>query len=169
MDTFTYTARSTHDPGRSVTYTLHDHHLSIQLGSSIEPVEAIGGEGEEEQGGLHIQTSAWLKPLLNWLLAHNLRPFHLDDVSAQVRGDGLWVSAWYRTGGLRLLPLIIILTNVDNPGGARDFVERLRTRRDAAESASTYLGPFDYWATWVFGGLALLILVISQLYDREES
>jgi hypothetical protein len=167
MDTFTYTARSTRDPDKSVTFTLHDQHLSIQLGSRLQPVEVIGEE--EEEGGLHIQTSSWLRPLLNWLLAHNLRPFHLDDVSAQVRGDGLWLSAWYRTGGLRLLPLIIILPEVDNPDGAQDFADRLRTRRDTVDSASEFFGPFDYWATWVIGGVVMLVAVISKLRKESEA
>ncbi|MBS1253790.1 MAG: hypothetical protein MAG451_02843 [Anaerolineales bacterium] len=163
-DTYTYTARSAEDPAEMATLTLHDHRLSVELGGALlEQVEKLFQGGEATEDG---RLPPWLVPTIAWLVQQALRPFSVADVSASVKGDGLWVTAWLRIAGLRLAPLTVGWKRVDNPDAARSFVKELNKRKVSAAHPGKYPGPFDYWASWVLVGFLLVVLPLRWLRYR---
>lgn len=159
--TFTYTARSAVHPERVITFTLHDHSLSLDLGAPLEQIERAiqAQEGEEGQD----EESRWLRPIALSMLQRGASPFALDDVEAEVDGGGLSVTAWIRAGGLRLAPLIMTWNQVDNPAGAEAFVRELDRRKQKAPEQSSLGGPFDYWFSWLLGGLIGIVFLAVGL------
>ena len=100
-NTFAYTARSSLEPERVVTFTLHDHHMSVQLGALMEHVEralrseetSTDAESQEEQAELEAPEEprrhpvmAVVKPTAVSLLEMGTRPFHVRDVAADSDG-----------------------------------------------------------------------------------
>lgn len=161
-NTYTYTARSADNPEQVVTFTLHDHSLSVGVGVPLEHVErALGpeeGEGEAEAEH-HIQP--WLKPMAVSLIERGTRPFNVADVNARAEDEWLHVRAWFRAGGLRLAPITLIAGRVDNPEAARAFVQELNERKAPAAGLARVLGILDYWATWFLAGFLLVFLLES--------
>jgi hypothetical protein len=152
-DTYTYMARSADDPARAVTFTLHDNSMSVGLGAPLEHVErALEPEGE-------VRPRLWLKPLAVSLLERGTRPFRVADVDAGAEGDWLWVTAWFRTSGLRVAPISLIKGRVDNPEAALAFVEELNRRKASAAGPIKLLEILDYWATWLLAGFLLIGLL----------
>lgn len=152
-DTYTYIARSAEDPAQAVTFTLHDHSMSVGLGAPLEHVErALQPEDEA-------RLQPWLKPVAVSLLERGTRPFRVADVDARAEGNWLSVTGWVRAGGLRLLPIILIRGRVDNPEAALAFVEELNSRKASVEGAFKLLGLLDYWATWLTAGFFMLGLL----------
>jgi hypothetical protein len=166
--TYTYTARSAEDPQRVVTFTLRDSRMSVGVGAPLEQEEQVirlsrdqesAEEGEARpKEGVAEQKGAklWLRPVAVSLVERGTRPVHVDDVVARLDGDWLQVRAWIRTGGLRLLPITLIDGRVDNAVAAQDFVEQVRERR--TDGGLKPFDLFDYWATWVAGGLIALLM-----------
>jgi hypothetical protein len=150
--TFTYTARSATHPERVITFTLYDHSLSLDLGVPLEQIErAI--QGQETEAGAEEQSSNWLEPIALALLQRGASPFALDDVDAEAKNGSLSVTAWLRPGGLRLAPMTMAWDEVDNPTGANTFVQELERRKEKVPTQSAFIGPFNYWASWLLGGL----------------
>ncbi len=163
-DTYTYIARSADDAAQVVTFTLHDHSMSVGLGAPLEQVErALEPEGE-------VRPRLWLKPLAVSLLERGTRPFRVADVDAGAEGDWLSVTAWYRAGGLRLAPVILIRGRVDNPQAALAFVEELNRRKASVTIPFKLLGVLDYWATWLLAGFLMVgLLGIWRRRNLSES
>lgn len=163
-DTYTYIARSADDPAQAVTFTLHDNSMSVGLGAPLEHVErALEPEGE-------VRPRPWLKPLAVSLLERGTRPFRVADVDATAEDDWLSVTAWFRGGGLRLAPVILIRGRVDNPEAALAFVEELNRRKASVTGPFKLLGVLDYWATWLLAGFFLLgLLGIWRRRSLSES
>ncbi len=159
-NTYTYTARSATSPEKVVTFTLRDHHLFIDLGVPVEQVESTLRSGDEEES-----QGLWLKPLVTSLAEVGMHPFRVDDVNASMVGDGLRVTAWVRIG-LRLLPVIFAIEEVDNPVAAQDFVKELEERREEAGVPPAPLRIADYWFTWI--GL-VLVAGGFLLWQRKEN
>jgi hypothetical protein len=172
-NTYTYTARSAAYPEKVVTFTLYDHSMSVELGVPLEHIErAVVSEGDEteieaEAGIEHEALShAWLKPTAVSLLQRGTRPFSVADVDARTDNDGLRVTAWARTKGLRLAPVTFSWDEVDNPEGAEAFARELKRRKGAAAYPGRFPGLLDYWASWFSMGLLLLVLL---LWPRRET
>jgi len=174
-NTYTYTARSTENPERVVTFTLQDHHLSVGLGPPLEQVETVlqqvraGGQAEEEaeqEAGQSVQAKPWLKPLAVSLLERGVGPFRIADVSAAAKDDWLRVSAWYRTGGLALAPVTLLDGLVDNPQAAQAFVAELEERKSEVTGPFGLLNVLDYWFTWILAGA--LALGLFQAWRRKN-
>jgi hypothetical protein len=74
-DTYTYTARSIEYPEQAVTFTLHDHHMSVEMAAPVEQVERMlpARDGEEE-GEFEDESKVWLKPLAVSLLERGVGP-----------------------------------------------------------------------------------------------
>jgi hypothetical protein len=193
-NTFTYTARSRENPERIVTFTLYDHHLSVDLGGVIEHVDRVlrhepegeqadGPAKEEEQEGAEeleageAHTSsrrgpslAVIKPAAVSALERGTGPFHVRDVAADADGDSFRVTTWIRAGGLRAAPVQFSWRSVDNPEGARAFAEELRHRQHAASHPGRFPGPMDYWLSWLLlGGLALALFWPRGRGGEQES
>lgn len=146
-DTFTYTARSTENPDRLATYTLHNGSVSVKFGEAmVEQIEEAM-DSLDENGREAVQK--WLKPVATGAAHKLLEPIPVTDFNADVRGDTFHATSWIRAGGLRLAPMALTWTTVDNPQGAETFVEEVERRRQQAAAAGKMPGPFDYWIVWV--------------------
>lgn len=163
-ETYTYTARSPEHPEQTLTFTLRNDHLSVDLSAPVEQVERVwqarrgdedGGEAEGEANG-----GVWLKPLAVSLLERGVGPFHVSDVSAVARQDNLRIRAWYRAGGLGLVPITLINSRIDNPEAAHAFVDEIARRKEEVSAAIGPLSLLNYWATW-FVAIAALIVVFN--------
>jgi hypothetical protein len=154
--TMTFTARSSKNPDRIATFTLQNGHVSVQLGTAmLEQVErvldALDGEADSRLTG-------WIEPAATGALQKVLQPIPLTDFDANIEGESMRTMAWLRVGGLRLAPLVATWERVDNPAGARAFVNAVRERREKlAENAGLPM-LFDYWISWVVTGLLSLTL-----------
>jgi hypothetical protein len=149
-NTYTYVARSAKDPARIVTFTLHDHNMSVGVGAPLEQVERILDRKEtREETGNGDQANLWLKPLAISLVERGTGPFRLSDVDAETDGDKLRIKAWFRTGGLGLLPITLINGRVDNADAAHAFVEELNRRKASVWGPFRFWGVLDYWVSWL--------------------
>jgi hypothetical protein len=156
-NTYTYTARSAKNPARLVTFTLHDHRMSVGVGAPLEQVERLLGRepaDEEATGDDHL--NLWLKPLAVSLVERGTGPFRLSDVDADTDEDKLRVKAWFRSGGLGVLPLTLINGRVDNPDAAHAFVEELNRRKASVWSPFRFWGVLDYWISWIGAAAAFV-------------
>lgn len=169
-ETYTYTARSADDPAEVMTFTLHDHKMSVDLGAPIEQAEralrAVRREDEDtDEGSEAIRSS--LKPMAVSVVERGTGPFDIADIDASVKEDGLRVVSWVRTGGLRLAPITFVLARVDNPEAAQAFVNELNRRKGELEHPGNLPGPFDYWGSWILGFLTAG-LVVAWLWRRRS-
>ena len=165
-ETYTYTARNPEHPEHTLTFTLRNEHLSVDLSAPVEQVERMlqarrGDEdGSEGQAGPEDEGGLWLKPLAVSLLERGVGPFRVTDVSAVARQDKLRIRAWYRAGGLGLVPITLIDSRIDNPEAAHAFVHEIARRKDEASAAAGPLALLNYWVTW-FAALAALVVVFN--------
>ncbi|MGD8475492.1 MAG: hypothetical protein PVH59_15350, partial [Anaerolineae bacterium] len=162
----TYTARSIEDSEQVVTFTLQDHRMSVGLGAPLEQLEVAlqgteAGEESEEEASHGTQQQPWLKPLALSLLERGVGPFRVADVRAATDDGWLRVTAWYRAGGLALVPVTLIDGTVDNPQAAEAFVEELESRKSDVAGPFAALNLLDYWFTW--------ILVIASIFGLLQA
>ncbi len=181
-NTYTYTARSVENPEYSVTFTLFDHRMSVGTGAPMEQMaqalERVGaGEAEEEGAGAaegeeieaveaEKQSKLWLKPMAISLVEQGTKPFHVDDVDADVEGDWLRVRGWVRAGGLRLAPVTLMKGRVDNPDAALAFVDEVNERKTEAFGP---LALFDYWGAWFAAGFVIVLLLQLQRHRGRKA
>jgi hypothetical protein len=168
VNTYTYTARSADNPDRVMTFTLHDHSLSVDLGVPLEHVErAVEARMAEGKGEYHVQS--WLKPMTISTIERATRPFDVNDVDVDT-GDGqLQVRAWLRAGGLRVAPITLINEPVDNPGAAQAFAIEVDKRQTVDAGLGKLLSLLDYWVTWFVAGLSMVLLLqIWRHRDKER-
>ncbi len=180
QNTYTYTARSVENPEYSVTFTLFDHRMSVGTGAPMEQmaqafehagaeeeVEVEGAEGEESSVAAEVkkQSKLWLKPMAISLVERGTKPFHVDDVDADVEGDWLRVRGWVRAGGLRLAPVTLMKGRVDNPDAAQAFVAEVNERKAEAFGP---LALFDYWGVWFVAGFAVVLLLQLQRHRGKK-
>ena len=134
--------------------------MSVGLGASLKHIErALQPEGGEMKTEGEVHPRLWLKPLAVSVLERGTRPFRAADVDANAEDDWLWVTAWFRAGGLRLAPIILIKGRVDNPKAALAFVEELNRRKASAAGPIKFLEILDYWATWLLAGFFMIGLL----------
>lgn len=168
-DTYTYTARDVDEPDRTLTFTLEDERLSVDLGPPAEQLESlIEPATQDQQGGQEGDDAkkARLRELALTLLQRRLGPFRTSDVAAAVQDDRLTVRAWYRARGLALAPMTLIDGRIDNPGAAQAFTKELAKRKEASARPSV-VKVFDYWLTWVLAAAAFVLLF--RRFSSEES
>lgn len=149
-NTYTYTARSATDPSKVITLTLHGTWMAVGTGPALEQVERAA-ETEDDENLRSLPARLWLRPMALSLLQRGTGPFPVGDVFATVDGDNLTLKAWFRTGGLRSVPVTLVDGPVDNDEAALAFVEELNARKAEEESAFGFLELLDYWATWILG------------------
>ena len=165
-NTYTYTARNTENPEQVLILTLQDHYMSVDVGATMEQLEAAlqgteaGTESEEEANQGDLQ-APWLKPMALSLLERGVGPFRVADVKASTDDGWLRITAWYRAGGLALVPVTLIDGTVDNPQAAEAFVEELERRKSEVTGPFTALNLLDYWFTW--------ILVIASIFGLLQA
>jgi hypothetical protein len=169
-NTYTHIARNVQDTSQVVTFTLHDHHLTVGLSNPLEKIETAletenTGTGTEEEQA----RQPWIKPVAVSLLERGLRPFNIDDVEAAAENGGLRFVAWTRVGGLRLAPIIFEIEQVDDPEATDAFVKELWKRKTSITGAEALPGLLDYWVGWFGASLILMIglLVLMQLRQRD--
>jgi len=170
-NTFTYTARSAGDPGKMAMFTLHNGSVSIDLGNALmeqvgEAYDSASDEAKDDQ-----KLTTWVKPAATGAIQKLIKPIPLADFDAEMSDDGaLQTTAWLRTGGLRLAPVMMTWQAVDNPEGAEAFVTELQNRKETIQDKNMPLSLMDYWASWIVIGImsiALPILFIRQWQKRR--
>lgn len=167
VNTYTYTARSADNPDRVMTFTLHDHSLSVDLGVPLEHVErAVEARMAEEDEVDEYQVQSWLKPMTISTIERATRPFDVDDVDVDADDGQLQVRAWLRAGGLRVAPITLINEPVDNPGAAQAFATEVDKRQVVDTGLTKLLGLLDYWVTWLAAGLSMVLLL--QIWRRRD-
>ena len=167
--TFTFMARSATDPDKMAMFTLQNGSVSIDLGSTLvdQAGDAYAAIRDEEVEG---DLSTWINPAVTGALQKLVKPIPLGDFNAEMKGDALQATAWIRTAGLRLAPVMMTWDDVDNPEGAKAFVDELDSRKQTIDKDESLLAPLDYWASWVaIGFVALLfpILFIRKWKQRS--
>jgi hypothetical protein len=170
-NTFTFTARSGVNPEKAATFTLNNGSVSVELGNALveqigEVYDSFSDEASEQR------FSSWIKPAATGTLQTLIEPIPLADFDAEMHGDALQTTAWIRTGGLRLAPVMVTWQDVDNPQGARAFIDEVQDRKVAVNDIDDGPDPFDYWISWFVMGLfvlALPIVLIRQIRKRQGS
>jgi hypothetical protein len=167
QNTYTYTACSARNPDHMATFTITDHQVVIDPGTSLQEVEqklATVVEAESKRAAV----ARLFKPAAIWAVQRAAQPFAIDDVTVKAKDDSLRVRAWTRAGGLRLAPAILTWKSVDNSEAAEQFVAEVEARRAEATHPGKLPGPMDYWLTWLAGALALLlgVAVLPRLLRR---
>jgi hypothetical protein len=144
-NTYTFAARSSEKPEQIVTFTLHDHGVSVEPGAPIEQIERLAQSVDEGKSVKDIamasEDMAWLKPTGASLVERRLDGFELADVDARMNNGSFTLTAWVRAGGLRLVPFVFNMHEVDNPHAASEFVKELAARKDANGHAGRMPGP----------------------------
>lgn len=167
-NTYTYTARSAVNPSEVVTFTLHDHRMSVDLGAPLEHVErALGIEEGETEAEQEARIQPWVKPMAVSVMERAARPFNIADVDVNAQDDRLQVTGWVRTTGLRLAPVVFLMEHVDNPEAAHAFASEVEERKAAARHPGRFRGPLDYWAGWVLVSFVIGVMLWIGL-RREE-
>jgi hypothetical protein len=168
--TYTYTARSAVDSAKTVTFTLHDHSMSVELGVPLEQIErALKSVADDSTDEQERDLQTWLRPVALALLQQGMRPFHVGDVEAELEGEGLRVTAWGRPGGLRLAPFVVAMERVDNTDAAQAFVDELGKRQGSITEPALLPGPLDYWAGWFLAGVSVALLAVRWLWKRRNA
>jgi hypothetical protein len=168
-NTYTYTARSAEDPTQVVTFTLHDHSVSVELAAPLEHVErALSGEEGEAEAASKAEIRPWLKPMAISVMERVTRPFNIADMIASAEDDRLHVKAWVRAGGLRVAPFVLMMEHVDNPEAAQAFASEVEERKATAGHPGRFRGPLDYWASWLLAGLVMGTLLWIGLRREEK-
>lgn len=157
-NTYTYIARNYDNPDQVITFTLVDHHLRVGLSEMVEKaakVVAADEKGEELKGQLKSQ----LGPIRLKAMEQFSGPYHVDDIRADLEDEHLKLKGWNRVLGMRLSPYAVDLGRVDNPDAAEAFVQQLEERKESAPDAGRFVGPLDYWFSWlaILAAVALLI------------
>lgn len=166
-DTYTYTARSIEYPEQAVTFTLHDHRMSVGMAAPMEQMERILPRDEEAEGEFGEEAGLWLKPLAVSLLERGIGPFRIEDVYPRSDEDRLRVKAWYRVGGLGLVPVTLLDGRVDNPDAAQAFVAEVNRRKEEGPGATGLTSILDYWITWFAAGFVFFGLL--SMWRRKAS
>jgi hypothetical protein len=162
-ETYTYTARSLEHPEQTLTFTLRNGHMSVDLSTPMEQVERMLQARRDEDGEPAVRDEAdegglWFKPLAVSLLERGVGPFEVTDVSAIARQNQLRIRAWYRAGGLGLVPITLINSRIDNPEAAHAFVHEIARRKEEASAVGGPLALLNYWLTWFVAIAALFAL-----------
>jgi len=168
-NTYTYAARSLDDPDVVLTFTLLDHHLRVKPGGVVEKIEKLLGS-EGKPGVIKEQIMDQVKPAALSMVQGFGNDIHLSDVSVDLQGESLSVSAWNRVSGLRLVPIRIKIDRVDNTDAAGAFVNELNERKASASYAGRFFGQLDYWFSWIalFAAVFLLLRWPLKKYQGEE-
>jgi hypothetical protein len=169
QNTYTYTARSAENPDHLATFTLTDHQMIIDPGTSLQQIqEKLAGLGDTDSKG--DAAARLLKPAALWAMQRIAQPFALDDVAVNSSGDDLHVRAWVRAGGLRLAPVMMAWNNVDNDVAAEQFTAEVQARKAQATRAAALPGPMDYWLGWLVAAFALIVgmVTLPRLLRRSK-
>lgn len=169
-NTFTYVARSAVEPAHVVTFTLHGNLLSIDPGlahslfipAALAPV-AVGGSTDGGNSEELSTADSWLTAVTRALDEHGGEPFKVTEVDASTAGDSLRVTAWDENSVQRLAPVIVAMKRVDNPEGAKAFVEELKRRQAAAEFPGKVMQTVGPRSSWFLVGFLAALLFVTWL------
>jgi hypothetical protein len=167
---YTYTAQSADETEQKVTFTLHDHSMSVELDKPLKIEEALQAKKDDLETGLASDLQSRLEPVAAALMERALHSFNVADVEAVAQDDRLQVTAWIRTGGLRLAPLVFNFKHVEDSEAAQAFAQELSRRKTSAARPHRPSEPFDYWASWVLAGLLLIVslMILARLRTRDD-
>lgn len=160
--TYTYIARSAENPEKVATFTLEDDTIAVQLGEAILE-QLVSATALIQADNESVQVMDWVKPIAASATQTLLRPFPLADFDASYDNGTLRATAWLRSAGLRLFPVSISWSGVDNPDAAAAFVEEVGKRKTAVVEIEGTNSIMDYWATWIVIGVSGAVLISAFL------
>lgn len=168
-NTFTFTARSGANPERTATFTLNNGSVSVELGNALVEQISTAYDSFSDEESEQLFTS-WIKPAATGTLQTLIEPIPLADFDAEMREGTLQTTAWIRAGGLRLAPVMMTWEDVDNPQGAKAFVNELLDRKEVVDGDDYGPDPFDYWISWFVMGLFVLAMpiVLIRLIRKKQ-
>jgi hypothetical protein len=168
-NTYTYTARSAEHPEHLATFTLTDHQMVVDPGTSLQQIQdkLVDAAKAGNKAGAAVRL---IKPAALWAIQRITQPFPLDDVAVKRSDDDLHVVAWTRAAGLRLAPVMLAWDHVDNSSAAEQFAAEVEARKAEAAAAGALPGPLDYWLVWLGGAaaLALGVLILPRLLRKSN-
>lgn len=156
-NTYTYTARSSDDPQKIITFTLREEYLEVNLTGMLDSIGEVVSD-EEKGDMIKAQVKTQAKPAALKVMEAFSGPIHISDVKGEVEGDKLKLRVWKRMGGLRAAPILLDFASVDNPEAAKAFVAELNERKQKAEHLGRFFGPLDYWLGWIALAVVLIVL-----------
>jgi hypothetical protein len=156
--TYTYTARSTEDSSKAVTFTIIDDKLKIDLTGLYDQVSEMSKE-EERKDVLKDILSTQSKFVILKTMEKLSEPVHLTDIKPSYDDEDFTLTFWKRVGGLRLAPIVILMGEVDNPEAAQAFIATLEERKSQIGKPGIFSGPLYYWFTWAALAISALILI----------
>lgn len=147
-------------PDRPLIFLLDGDRFSMDLTAAFSP-------GEPEQDAL----AAWAEGLAGKLVQPFQEPMSVKDVTFLVQDDKLTLVLWKRLRGLRVAPVTIMLSGINDPQAAADFADLLQERTWYAPHPGRYTGPLDYLFTWVLAGAAAAggVYGLTRLLCRKRS
>jgi len=157
-NTYTYTARSSDDPQKVITFTLREEYLEVNLTGMLDNIGEVVSE-EDSQTAVKDFLSTQTGSAIYKAVERISGPIHVNDVDPYYEEGQFKLRFWKRIAGLRFAPITLTMGNVDNPEATGQFIDTLMTRQDEAESPGPFAGPLDYWATWIGLLLGLIVLI----------
>ena len=155
---YTLTLHETKHPDRPVTFALDGDtfylDISALFGPEVQPPAAPPKDPFDKR--MELVTQEIIAPFSG--------PAHIRDVSFFAQGDAVTLQIWKRTQGLRLAPITISISGIDDPEGAADFAARVKENALAATHPGKYTGPLDYWGSWILMGLGAASALLSVAY-----
>lgn len=165
-NTMTFTARSREKPEKMATFTLQNGNVTLQLGDALlASVEQVFDTLSDDEA---VSLRSWLKPITTGSMEHLAEPIPVQDFDANLEEDSFQTVAWLRAGGLRLAPVMLNWQHVDNPDGAKAFVEELQERQQKANKLQKLPSIFDYWITWVIATILLVVMPVVFIRRRQR-
>lgn len=164
-DTYTFTARDGQNPNKAITLTLSDEHAHVNLTGVLDSVGGIAG-ADDRRAEMGAQVAAQAAPAVMKLAESISGPVPLFDLHADLQDDAFQVTAWQRAAGLRLAPMKVNISHVDNPEAAEAFIQELEQRKAAAHNPGFFSGPLDYWLGWAALAVGIGALIV---WPRKHS
>jgi hypothetical protein len=135
------------DPDAPQMFTLEGESFWMDLSAAFLPQPASPDAPSPQPWEQTLEEGA-MKFARNMVRAFS-GPVHVRDIAFSVSGDVLTVQIWKRVRGLRLAPIVVVLSGITNPEEAARFAALIQERARAAAHPGIYHGLFDYWASWI--------------------
>ena len=152
---YTLTLHEAKHPDRPMHFSLDGDQFQMDLSALFVPAEPA--PDAEPKDALEVR----LEQMAQKIIQPFSGPTHVQDVVFLAEGDKVTIQAWKRTRGLRLAPVTVGLSEIDDPQAAAEFAARLKEAALASARPGKYTGPLDYWGSWLLMGLGALAAVVS--------
>ena len=152
---YTLTLHQTDHPNRPLLFSLDGNQFQMDLSALFIP-DAPAPDAEPQSA-----LEARMEQMAQKVIQPFSGPTHAQDVVFLAEGDKVTIQVWKRSRGLRLAPVVVGLTEIDDPLAAAEFAARLKEAALASARPGKYTGALDYWGSWLLMGLGAAAAVVS--------